>query len=398
MFYSGVGIARAMAGRGVRVVGLSAHSNVFGNFTHLCEVWPAPDSAQDPEALASYLISRTSEIAGAVVFPTRDFDVLFLNRYRAMLAPHYRLAIPTERCLAQVVEKAALARTAECAGLSVPHTLKITSEEQVEEASKRIGYPCVVKPVSSVDWRGGDNWERAGSRKCFLVHTTAELRAEYRRVSAVHPDILVQEWIPGGVENIVVMGAYVGPGAKPLAYFTARKIIQSPADFGTGCLVRSEDIPGLLAPSRRLWQALNYEGMAEVEFKFDPRTGEYRLIEMNTRHWDQHELGCASGINVTWAAYCHLTGRPLSAICCSTKRALWIAEEELLSYVIRKPTRALSSLKPLFTSPFSRRICGIFSWRDPWAAFHYLAVSVLPTATRRVTGSLFRRKTHGTPS
>src|SRR5206468_8764757 len=44
----------------------------------------------------------------------------------------------------------------------------------------------------------------------------------------------------------------------------------------------------LVAPSIRLCKALNYRGMAEIEYKRDINTGEYKLIEINTRHWDWH--------------------------------------------------------------------------------------------------------------
>lgn len=392
MFYSGLGIARAMAGRGVRVIGLSANRKAFGNFTRLCEVRPAPSSCEEPEALANYLLSVASDLDGAVIFPTCDFDVLFLDRFRRQLEPYYRLAIPPENCPARILDKAALAGIAQWAGLSVPQTLKVSTPEEIDEVPRRIAFPCVVKPVRSVHWHGGDNWLRAGSRKGFLAHTAEELSRGYRQVSAVHPEVLVQEWIPGGVENIVIMGAYVGEDSEPLAYFTARKIIQSPEDFGTGCVVRSEDAPELLGPSRRLWQALNYQGMAEVEFKRDPRTGEYRLIEMNARHWDQHELGCVSGVNLTSVAYCHLTGQPVPIRRGLTRSAVWIAEDELLSYAVRSAIQGRLRLRPLLAGLSPPRMWGAFRWRDPQPLFRRMAMEAGPSIVRKIKRTLWPKE------
>src|SRR6202035_1814639 len=105
MFYSGLGIARDLAGRGVRVIGLSADRKVYGNFTRLCEVRFAPNSQENPEELAEFLLRSSNDLWGAVIFPTRDADVLFLERFRSELEPRYRLAIPPSRCLRRTINK-----------------------------------------------------------------------------------------------------------------------------------------------------------------------------------------------------------------------------------------------------------------------------------------------------
>src|SRR5215831_8655207 len=99
LFYTGMGIARDLSRTGVRIIGLSAHRNGAGNHTRLCEVRRSPNSQEQPELLADFLLAASAELRGAVIFPTRDFDVLFLDRYREMLGPHYRLAIPPQASL-----------------------------------------------------------------------------------------------------------------------------------------------------------------------------------------------------------------------------------------------------------------------------------------------------------
>jgi D-aspartate ligase len=391
MFYSGLGIARALAGRGVRVVGLSAHPHIYGNFTRLCEVRAAPNSYERPESLVDYLLEAVPELEGAVIFPTRDFDVLFLDRFRSELAPHYRLAIPPRACLSQVLDKAALSALARSAGVPTPRTLVVRDADELERLRHQIPFPCVVKPVQSAHWHERDNWRVVGERKAFLARSLDELRPEYERVRLAHPEVLLQEEIPGATRNIAVIGAYVGENSKPLAWFTARKLIQTPSDFGTGCIVRSEEIPELLAPTLRLWRALNYRGMAEVEYKRDAHTGEYRLIEMNTRHWDQHELGCASGANLTWTAYCHLTGQPVPDHRRPTNRAVWIAEDALLSHLLRNLSRRPRRLEFPFSELSGRRLYGIFSWRDPWPFIRHLFTNMLPTLARAGARTLWNR-------
>jgi D-aspartate ligase len=392
LFYTGVGIARDLAGCGMQVVGLSAHPEIYGNFTRFCEVRPAPNSQDQPEALEEFLLQAAGELRGAVIFPTRDLDVLFLDRHRNQLELHYRLAIPPRESLLRVLNKHDLVRAAREGGVAVPQTLEVRSEQELARVAEEVGFPCVVKPISSYHWRESNNWERVGGRKAFLVTTPQELYVEYECVREAHPEILIQEWIPGDTENIAVLGAYVGEDSQPLASFTARKVVQSPDDFGTGCVVRSEEIPELFEPTLRLWQTLGYQGMAEVEYKRDSRTGKFLLIEMNTRHWDQHNLGRASGINLSLTAYRHLTGQHVAPMRTATRRATWIAEDALLFYTLRGIYRRELRLSRLWQQLSKPRVYGIFSWADPWPFVRYMFTVVLPTIARQAFRKLRRKE------
>jgi D-aspartate ligase len=335
MFYSGLGIARDMAGKGVRVLGLSADRTIYGNFTRLCEIRWAPNSQEEPAELAAMLLKLSSELRGAVIFPTRDADVLLLERYRDTLSPHYRLAIPPSDCLLRVMNKHALAVAAESAGIPVPRTTVVSSRAELHRVEMEVGFPCVLKPVFAVDWRGAENWRKVGARKAIPVNDRHELECEYERLSEIDREVLVQQRIPGSSDQIVVLGGYVRSGGELADYFTARKLVQSPDDFGTGCVVESEQIAEIIALSKRLCRALDYEGMAEIEYKYDSESREFRLIEINTRHWDWHRLGSASDINLSWTAYCDLTGRSLDSQPRPVTRAKWIAEDALLIYMLR---------------------------------------------------------------
>lgn len=366
LYHSGLAIARDFAGSGIRVVGLSADKECFGNGTRYCEVRSAPNSQREPERLVAYLLSLKHELAGAVIFPTRDADVVMLDEHRDILSQYFRLAIPPTACLLSVLDKNALAAAALCAGLSVPRTVLIAGPRELAKVRDTVGFPCVVKPVSSLDWRRSENWELVGARKAFRAENFQQLQCEYSKVAAASPCVLAQEWVPGDTSSIVVMAGYVNAQSQPVAFFTARKLLQLPDDFGTGCIVASEPIAELHEPTLQLWKALHYHGMAEVEYKQDARTGEYKLIEINTRHWDQHRLAGASGINLSRIAYCDLVGNPAPAQHRqSTARATWIAEDVLAYHVLRSLYRRELSVRSLRRGLRAPRIYGIFSWRDP---------------------------------
>ncbi len=395
LFHSGLGIVRQLSGSGVRVVGLSAHPRIFGNFTRLCEVRFAPNSQGEPEQLADFLLRAVSDLRGAIIFPTRDADVLFLDRFRSELEPYYRLAIPPRQVLFRVMDKAALADVASAAGIPAPRTTVVSNGAQLHRAAETVGFPCVVKPLSSVHWRQGKNWEAVGGRKAFRANNSVQLQQAYDRVSRVHSEILLQEWIPGRTDQIVVWGGYVCPGSEPLPCFTARKIVQSPGEFGTGCVVENDHIPGLYEPSVRLCRALAYEGMAEIEYKRDVRDGTFKLIEINARHWDWHQLADSSGVNLTWVAYCRLTGRPIQPARPVIQRAKWVAEDAFLRYVLAGLYRGEFGPLEVCRQLAGQRRYSIFSWSDPLPFLRYTSTTLFPAlagaVVKKICNGVLRR-------
>jgi D-aspartate ligase len=391
MFYTGLGIARNLSSYGLRVLGLSADRKGYGHLTRSCEVRFAPNSHEEPFELRNYLLTLANEFSGAVIFPTRDADVLFLDNFRDELAPHFRLAIPSHEALMRVIDKASLVETAMRAGVAVPRTMVVAGTDDIALIAEKVGYPCVVKPVRSVDWRKGSNWETVGGRKAYLAENESQFREEYQLIAGITPELLVQEWIPGSNERIVIFGGYMADHGQPLAYFTARKLVQSPEDFGTGCIVESIAIPELLEPTVKLCRALDYHGMAEVEYKKDDRIDEYKLIEINTRHWDWHRLGMASNVNVSWAAYCDLAGVNYVAQPHVNRAAKWVAEDAILSYFLTGVYHRQIRLQPLFKKLSGKRQYGIFYWSDPLPFVHnFLTVSILGTGTQ-IWNKLFRK-------
>lgn len=395
MYYSGLAIARDLAGAGIKVVGLSSDRSIYGNFTRFCDVRRAPSSQAEPEQLAEYLQKISDELHGAVIFPTRDADVVFLDRYREQLA-NYRLSIPSRGALGRVLNKGLLACTAHTAGIPVPRTIVVRSASELKLVSEGIGFPCVVKPVSAHLWHGGNRWETVGCRKAFRVDSPEILSQEYKQVAAVSSEVLVQEWIPGSSNEIVIMGGYFGHSSQALGYFCARKLMQEPEDFGTGCLVQNLPLEELVEPSVRLCRSLNYRGMAEIEYKYDANTREYKLIEINARHWDWHQLARMSGVNLTRVAYSDLTGHALDSSTSRKTGGKWIAEDAFMLHAAAAIYKRRVKLRTLLQQLSGPKMFAIFAWDDPLPFLRYGLQSMLPAIGKMAWAKLRNNaKSHG---
>jgi predicted ATP-grasp superfamily ATP-dependent carboligase len=398
LFHSGLGIVRQLTRHGIRVLGLSADRQIYGNFTRLCEVRIAPSSQEHPDQLATFLMNIATDFNGAVVFPTNDFDLMFLDAFRDALGSAYKLAIPERNVLVQIMDKSVLYAVALRAGVPVPRTIKINSEAELQVAASHVGFPSVLKPVMSTDWRRADRWKAVGRRKALRCNNISELRGQYQSVSRVQSDSLLQEWIPGDESRLCTWAGYLGADSQVLAHFTARKLMESPGECGTGCLVESLPMPELVPPSTRICHALNYQGIAEIEFKHDARDGSCKLIEINPRHWDWHQLGMASNVNFSLLAYKYLAGLPVHPETPLTRSSTWVAEDALLTEMLSSMAKgAIAPLKKLQRSP-RPRIYSIFSRRDPMPFLRYGLATLLPSylkaAGRKALQKTKRRGKH----
>ncbi|HET9940159.1 MAG TPA: hypothetical protein VFR25_03570 [Candidatus Eisenbacteria bacterium] len=332
VYATGLGIARNLAPHGVPVYGLSVQANAPGNFSRRCHALPCPDSQDEPEALSTFLTRLAARLgARALLLPTRDADIRFLDRHRTALDPYYEIPQPSGDRLDVIMNKHRLAEEARAAGIPTPLTMRLQSREAARDAATRFTYPVVAKAVYAQDWRKAGIADAVNRRKAVKIASAEELTRFFERVEPHHPDLLVQEWIEGPDDQCVVLGVYRGRGGRVLGWFTARKMLQYPPEFGLGCIVRLEPHPEVERLGKRLLEALAFEGTAEVEFKRHAPSGEYRLIEVNPRHWDQHALGMTCGVNLAWIAYRDLAlGDRVDPVAPDGRRGAWISGNGLL--------------------------------------------------------------------
>ena len=144
-----------------------------------------------------------------------------------------------------------------------------------------------------------------------MFENSADLMAAYARIREHEPVATVQQYIPGPEENLVVFGSYCNSAGTVRAFFTGRKILQVPPLRGTGVVLEARPVPEIVEPSKALLRALGFSGISEIEFKIHETTRVPYLIEINPRHWDQHHLGTACGVNLSLELYRDVTGRSL---------------------------------------------------------------------------------------
>ena len=98
---------------------------------------------------------------------------------------------------------------------------------------------------------------------------------------------------------------------RPLLW-VRRRCRQHPREFGRAATyVETIECPEVEKLSERFLREINFRGLVEVEFKQDPRDGQYKLLDVNARAWGFHGIGAAAGIDFPYLLYADATGQPL---------------------------------------------------------------------------------------
>jgi predicted ATP-grasp superfamily ATP-dependent carboligase len=371
MYCTGLGIARNLGRYGIPVVGISSCSDAPGNVSRYCRSIVGPDSQTEPDALARLLIDLGKlERQRGILFPTRDADVVFVNQYRDSLEPFFAIPQPTGDILHLIVNKARLASVADSVGIPVPRTMQVSSLEEILCRRDDLIFPAVLKPIYAYQWRVPEIVCAVGKRKGIKVGTIDELMDIYRRIVPYQKEILIQEFVQGPEDEFFIVGSYFNHNSECLGSYTAQKIVQFPSEIGLGCLLRSTRNEEVRRLGNRLLKSIKFTGIAEIEFKKESKTGEYRLIEINPRHWDQHALGTACGVNLTYTAYLDL---------CTSLNPTAISQQAFTCYWVRGADLAASLVEIIVTRKGNvfrlvslfirllrdRKVFALWDWQDP---------------------------------
>jgi predicted ATP-grasp superfamily ATP-dependent carboligase len=286
---SAVAFIRSLGRRGWRVTAADADPRSPGfhsRWTTTNLRYPSP--TLDADAAVQTILEAVDRMGIDLVVPITDDIGLPLAAQRARLPDRTILAFPEGERLAVVHDKARTLALAERLGVPVPPTRSVTDVASAMGAAREIGWPLVIKPQASRVTRPD------GTVEAFTVSYAHDEQELQTRVAAIEgrTGILLQRWRPGeghGVELLTHDG-------RPLAGFQHRRLREVPVTGGASSLRESVPLdPELLGHATRLLDALQWTGLAMVEFRLTPDGPE--LMEINGRVWGSLPLAVRAGID-----------------------------------------------------------------------------------------------------
>lgn len=380
--FKALGVVRSLGQRGIPCVLVDTvpRSAWFSRYVIKRLKWEG-EHLDGPEFLSFLLsISKALHLEQWVVFPTDDAGVGFVAHHADELKRCYRLVTQDWNIIRWAHDKRLTYRMAQEIGVPAPRTWYPANEEELSELE--LEFPIILKPAVSI------NLQHAVRAKALPATTREELISHYQQMARIIPydEIMLQEIIPGHGQQQFSVAAFCKDG-EVLLSMTARRTRQYPIHYGLGSsFVEAVDIPGLTELAAKIVRYMRVTGMVEVEFKQDPRTDEYKVLDINTRPWGWHTLCIACGLDFPFIQYRELLGeQPIPVAPRYGYR--WIRALTDLPAGIQEVRARQLSVGAYLRSLFGKTVFSVLDWRDPLPAIGDLAI-----ALRRAASGSFKQK------
>lgn len=312
---------------------------------------------------------------GCLLFPTNDEMVEFLVGHYADYQQRFELGIPRPETVALFNDKRNAYRFAESHNIPCPECWYPDMLEEVEAIASALPYPVVVKPAIMY------SFHTTFGKKAFRCDNAEQLLAIYRRIAAAdYPleKVLIQEFLSGGPQYLFSYGVMAEDGT-PIASLIANRIRQNPMDFGNSTTFAIMcDVPDIARQSEQLLHLVNYWGMGEVEWMFDPVSGQYKFLEINTRAWKWHTISNQLGFSFIGTVIDILNGNEMD---CKKQSATaahqvgWVERLTDWTVIAKEVLRRRMKLSSAVQTYKIQKESAVWSWHDPLPGIMYILLS-----------------------
>lgn len=245
-------------------------------------VYPRPD--KNPENFLSFLIDYLKENKIDVIIPVRDDTTEIVSKNAKALSAFTSFLVPTASQFDIARDKSETIKLAR--KLSIPHPKTVLTHEEpfeIEQLKELFDLPVLIKPRIS-----------SGSRGIKVIKNWNEFSEEYSKIHAEFPYPMIQEFIEhGGAYGV----SFLFLNGIMKARFTHKRLREFPESGGPSTLRTGVSFPEIEIYSQNILSALNWNGVAMVEYRVDRNTGNPMLMEINPRFWGSLETAVFSGVD-----------------------------------------------------------------------------------------------------
>ena len=186
-------------------------------------------------------------------------------------------------------------------GMDYPKTAVAAPEER-ESVLERLpfGFPIVVKPENS----NATDYLRChfeGQKKVFFFDTREEYLAMIAAMnrSDYRGKLILQEFVPGGDGAMRVLNSYSDADGRVRMMCLGQPVLEyyDPKSVGNYAAVISRGDDALYDRMQAFLEEIGYVGFANIDMKYDRRTGRCLLFEINPRPGRSSYFVRTAGIN-----------------------------------------------------------------------------------------------------
>jgi D-aspartate ligase len=360
--HPGLAIARSLGRRNIPVYIIDDRHPIAAYSKYATRVIRVKDLIDPQNTVNAVLeVGRRFDLRDWVLFPTRDETVMAFSLYRDKLAEFFRVTTPVWETTRQAWDKANTYKLAGQLGIPAPRTWTVQSALELPSLYSYL--PLAIKPAVK------EHFFYATGAKAWRAETPEKLEELFKAAAKEIKvsEILIQEIIPGDGSRQISYGVFFRDG-RAHSSLVAKRLRQHPREFGRAATyVETAELPEVEELAQRFLRAINFYGLAEVEFKQDPRDGRYKILDVNARAWGFHGLGQAAGVDFPYLLFADQLGYETEP--CRAKAGIgWL---RLLTDIPTSLFDLLSgrlNIRSYVQSIRRSQIESVFCWEDPLPA------------------------------
>jgi predicted ATP-grasp superfamily ATP-dependent carboligase len=348
--------------------------------------WWDFDSPRD-ETLQFFLRVAQSIGARPILLGVTDWTAMFVDEYAGRLKEYYDFPQAAPGTLEKLISKWGMFGVANELGIPTPRTWMPRTRQDVVDFIGGALFPVVVKAADPA---------AAHPPPKGIAGDAAELLRMFDEAAPGDANMVLQEYIPGGADSVWMCNAYLDASARCRAAYTGRKLRQV-NDTGIASLAVTESNPTVADQTRRLLEGTGYRGLAGVGYKYDPRDGRYKLLDVNARLSGVFRLFRAvDGMDVVRLCYLDLTGQKLPESVVLPGRK-WMLEQDAFCALRCMRERKLTFWQWLKSMQGVRELHW-FAFDDPAPGIAWFRSTVWPRLVSRAQRLRGRRRNRVSPA
>lgn len=299
-------VIRSLGRRDIEVIAADSTSFNSGFLSKYCSrriIYPSPQKDKKKFVESMLHLVRTQDFD--LLIPITDFTMIPILERKDEFEEYIKVAIPPYETAIKALDKAQTIKIAEEHGIPCPKTFLVEDFEVLKKIAKDLRYPVVIKPRMKILWI----LERAIILKVTemnyayncedLMTKYAKIMSRFKGFEITHDLFLVQEYTKGegyGVEALM-------HNSKVNAIFMHKRLREYPIMGGASTLRVSVKNEKLEKFAIDLLKAMQWEGVAMVEFKVEEKSKDIKLMEVNGRFWGSLPLAISAGVDFPFLLY-----------------------------------------------------------------------------------------------
>lgn len=174
------------------------------------------------------------------------------------------------------------------AGAHLPPSMLVDSSQALPDRTDlgKLGLPLFLKVDACYSKRGEGG----------AVHKAASLDVAVAKLSDLltrYDKVLIQGYVPG--QGVGVF--FLGWNNQLVAQFMHHRLHEVPYDGGVSSMRESIWLPAIREDAWAKFRCLSWQGIAMMEYRWDPQTDQFHFMEMNGRFWGSLHLALYAGVD-----------------------------------------------------------------------------------------------------